>query len=57
LPFAKRRLRAIDRAIDVAIGQADRGEYVPVKDSDAFVDGMVARMEAEEEALRKAGRG
>lgn len=51
------RLRALDHAIDVAIEQADRGEYVPVEDIDAFVDGMVAQMEAEEEAVRKAGRG
>ncbi|HEV7285769.1 MAG TPA: type II toxin-antitoxin system ParD family antitoxin [Kaistia sp.] len=51
------RLRALDRAIDVATEQAERGEYVPVEDLDAFVDGMVARMEAAEGVLRKTGRG
>jgi antitoxin ParD1/3/4 len=51
------RLRALDYAMDVAIEQADRGDCVPVEDIDAFVDGMVARMEAGEEAVRKAERG
>ena len=45
------------RAIGVATELAARGECVPVEDLDAFVDGMVARMEAAEEVLRKTGRG
>lgn len=44
------RLRVLYSALDTAIGQADRGEDTEIDDIDAFVDEMVARMEAEEAA-------